>query len=256
MNPIVKRSQRRRKDEDNVKVVDSALDSRTAQAILEIMRKLRLRRVLGSIASGKEARIYPAIDEAEKYYALKVYYMATATSKRSTIKYIQGDPRFDGVSLGDTKELIYTWAKKEFKNLIRMAGAGVRVPQPFVLVRNVVAMEFLGDGPARAPLLRELDPSLIDAALYLKLIEQVELTVTKARLVHGDLSEYNVVIVRGEPYLIDVGQALPVEHDKAEEMLIRDLSNLNRFFERLGIETVEVEETAKDLLKRAGSLTS
>jgi Serine/threonine protein kinase involved in cell cycle control len=251
LNVIVKRSERRIKDRDDIKVVDSALDNRTAQAAIEVMRKLKLRKVFGSIASGKESRLYPAVDGEGKFYALKIYYISAAASKRSAAKYVAGDPRFEGIEIGNTKELVYVWAKKEFKNLIRMAGAGVRVPQPYMVFRNVLAMEFLGEGPRRSPLLREVPGEEIDENIYIKLLEQLEIMVTKARLIHGDLSEYNVIIHEGEPYIIDVGQAVTVEHRNAEELLRRDLSNINNFFEKLGMRTVDVNETVKELINKA-----
>jgi RIO kinase 1 len=57
----------------------------------------------------------------------------------------------------------------------------------------------------------------------------------KARLVHGDLSEYNVMIWGGRPVIFDISQAVPIEHQMAATFLRRDITNLNRYFERLGV---------------------
>jgi len=64
----------------------------------------------------------------------------------------------------------------------------------------------------------------------------------KAKLVHGDISEYNVMIWRGRPVLIDVSQAVPIEHPNSEMFLRRDLNNLNRYFKKLGVEVFPIDE--------------
>ena len=66
--------------------------------------------------------------------------------------------------------------------------------------------------------------------------------VNKAELVHGDLSEYNIMVKDGKNYIIDVSQAVDIDHPNALELLKRDIENLNTFFESKGIEIIETEE--------------
>ena len=74
------------------------------------------------------------------------------------------------------------------------------------------------------------------------LLADVEKLYKKAKLVHGDLSEYNVMIWEGEPVIFDLSQAVPLEHPNAEQYLLRDLQNLHRFFKRLGVSVPSAEE--------------
>ncbi|AWS00510.1 serine protein kinase RIO [Metallosphaera hakonensis JCM 8857 = DSM 7519] len=208
------------------------------------MRKLNIESVLGAIASGKEARIYPAKLRDGKFIALKIYYTSTASHKRALRRYVSLDKSAD-IRFTSTKELIYGWARKEFGNLNRMFQAGVRVPKPYLVIKNVLAMEFIGDEFNKAPLL--VDVQEVTNEMYQDLISQIRTLVTIARLVHGDLSEYNIMVKDEVPYIIDVGQATPLDEEGASELLIRDLYNLTRFFSSRGIEVIPVEELLSSL---------
>ncbi len=126
-----------------------------------------------------------------------------------------------------------------------MFQAGVRVPKPYLVIKNVLAMEFIGDEFNKAPLL--VDVQEVTNEMYQDLISQIRTLVTIARLVHGDLSEYNIMVKDEVPYIIDVGQATPLDEEGASELLIRDLYNLTRFFSSRGIEVIPVEELLSSL---------
>ncbi|MEL9969509.1 MAG: serine protein kinase RIO [Metallosphaera sp.] len=195
--------------------------------------------VLGAIASGKEAKVYPAKNSSDKIIALKIYYTSTASHKRAIRKYTSLDNRINS-KFSSTKELIYGWARKEFSNLLKMYKSGVRVPEPYLLIKNVLAMEFIGYGINRSPLLAELDEVTQD--IYLDVLAQVETMVIKAQLVHGDLSEYNIMVKDDKAYIIDVGQALPLKDNGSLELLARDLANVNKFFKSKGIDVIPEKE--------------
>jgi RIO kinase 1 len=162
------------------------------------------------------------------------------------LKYIEGDPRFKNIKR-DTRSLIATWAQKEFRNLEEACGAKVRVPKPVVVRSNVLIMEFIGKDGVSAPLLREALPSNPER-IYRMLINSVKRLYKKAKLVHGDLSEYNVLMWKGLPVIIDMSQSVMLEHPMADFMLTRDLTNLNRFFSRLGVNVTSVEELHKQVV--------
>ncbi|ABP94829.1 Non-specific serine/threonine protein kinase [Metallosphaera sedula] len=239
MNRIGRREEKRERDEDLFKTIDSTLDSSTSLAVIQVMRKLNIESILGAIASGKEAKVYPAKTRDGKYIALKIYYTSTASHKRAIRRYVSLDRRVE-VRFSSTKEMIYAWARKEFGNLQKMFEAGVRVPKPFLLIKNVLAMEFVGDGISKAPLLVDLEE--VTQELYDEIIRQIEVMVTKAQLIHGDLSEFNVMVKDELPYIIDVGQAIPVWAENSLSLLERDINNINRFFEERGIDVVPVKE--------------
>ncbi|BBL46665.1 serine protein kinase RIO [Metallosphaera sedula] len=239
MNRIGRREEKRERDEDLFKTIDSTLDSSTSLAVIQVMRKLNIESILGAIASGKEAKVYPAKTRDGKYIALKIYYTSTASHKRAIRRYVSLDRRVE-VRFSSTKEMIYAWARKELGNLQKMFEAGVRVPKPFLLIKNVLAMEFVGDGISKAPLLVDLEE--VTQELYDEIIRQIEVMVTKAQLIHGDLSEFNVMVKDELPYIIDVGQAIPVWAENSLSLLERDINNINRFFEERGIDVVPVKE--------------
>jgi len=241
------------KDKDLFEVVEEVFDTSTILTIVELYRRGILRRLSGVISAGKEARVYLGYGRGGEPLALKIYLTSSAEFRRGIYKYIIGDPRFEGLKIKDTRLLIYTWARKEYRNLSKMHEAGVKVPKPIACLNNVLVMEFIGEGRERYPLLVEAYRELTMEELgdvYRLVLEELEKIVCRARLVHGDLSEYNVML---KPELdivvIDVGQAVDVNHPNALDFLKRDVENINRFFKReAGIEVEDDEVVFKRVL--------
>src|SRR5438309_3262982 len=128
------------------------------------------------------------------------------------------------------RHTLLAWAQKEYKNLVRMGDAGVRVPNPERVLDNVLVMEYIGDETQPAPSLREIaleDPHAVfnDVVANMRGIRESE-------LVHADLSEYNLLWWAGQVVVIDVGQAVTLDHPRAAEWFKRDVANVARFFKR------------------------
>lgn len=87
-------------------------------------------------------------------------------------------------------------------------------------------------------MLREVDPIDPDD-FYIKLLNEMRLLFTKSKLVHGDLSEYNVMVWEEVPVIFDVSQALLSTHPLSDSLLQRDIANVNTFFNRLGVEVFD-----------------
>ena len=115
-----------------------------------------------------------------------------------------------------------------------MQDAGVRVPAPERVEANVLVMEYIGDETQPAPLLKDF-PLDDPAAVYRDVVENMR-RIRKAGLVHADLSEYNLLFWDGRVVVIDCGQAVPLDHFRAEEWFRRDVSNIARFFHRKGVD--------------------
>jgi RIO kinase 1 len=234
----------RKKDKstEDRKVIDEVFDKETLLAVYKLMKEGIVDTVEFSISTGKEGNVFLATTPEGNFIVLKIFRISTATFKRIS-RYIEGDPRFRGI-LGSHRKIIFAWTSKEFRNLHRLHSAGVRVPVPIRFHRNLLAMEYIGDEHSPSPLLREVvleDPEKV----YNTLVEYVKRAYQKAELVHGDLSEYNVLIRDGEPVIIDCGQALLTEHPNAIDFLKRDVENLNRYFRRLGVNVMESESMMK-----------
>ena len=228
------------KRSEEYEVLEEVFDKSTLMTIYDLMNKHIIEEIFGVVKAGKEARIYWGKDAEGNEIAIKIYLTVSAEFKRGKLIYIEGDPRFAHVKR-DTRSLVYAWAQKEFKNLELACAAKVRVPKPIAVKNNVLVMEFIGKNGVSAPLMKDVPPKNPER-IYKLLITYLKRLYRKAKLVHGDISEYNVMIWRGRPVLIDVSQAVPIEHPNSEMFLRRDLNNLNRYFKKLGVEVFPVDE--------------
>jgi RIO kinase 1 len=220
--------------------IEEVFDKATLMVIYQLLNSGILYEVHGVVNAGKEARVYWGKNKKGKDLAVKIYLTASAEFKKGMLKYIEGDYRFKGVKR-DTRSLIFTWAQKEFRNLEQASRAKVRVPKPIAVKNNVLVMEFIGENGINAASLKEQAPSDPEK-VYQVLLTYVERLYRKADLVHGDLSEYNIMMWKDNPVIFDVAQAVPTSHPMAEFFLRRDLTNVNRFFKRLGVNVLSVEE--------------
>ena len=223
--------------------VEEVFDQTTRMVVFDLLNSGVFYELNGVVSSGKESRVYWATDREGKDLAVKIYLTSSAEFKKGMLKYIEGDPRFKNIKR-DTRSLIAVWAQKEFRNLKEATDAKVRVPKPVAVKSNVVVMEFIGKDGVSAPSLKE-QPPIKPERVYRVLVTYVKRLYKKAKLVHGDLSEYNVMMWKGRPVVFDMSQSVSVEHPMADFMLTRDLTNLNRFFSRLNVKVYPVEEFHK-----------
>jgi len=229
------------KRSEEYEALEEVFDRSTLMTVYKFLNQGKIDEIYGAVGAGKESKLYWGKDREGRELAIKIFLTVSAEFKKGMIPYIEGDPRFAHIKR-DTRSLIYAWAQKEFKNLTQAQEAGVRVPKPIAVENNVLIMEFVGENGVSAPLLREVrlrNPGRI----YELLLRNVRKLYGKAGLVHGDLSEYNVMIWRDKPVLFDVSQAVPLKHPMADQLLRRDLENLNRYFKRLNVDVLPTEET-------------
>ena len=228
------------KRSEDYQVIEEVFDRSTLMVIFDFMNKGVIDEIFGVVNAGKEARIYFGKDREGNELAIKIYLTSSAEFKKGMIPYIEGDPRFAHVRR-DTRSLIYTWAQKEFKNLRRAKEAGVNVPEPIAVQKNVLIMDFIGKDGVRAPLLKEV--KVEEPAKILKqLVTYYKRLYKKAGLVHADLSEYNIMIWKGKPVVFDVAQSVLIKHPMAERFLRRDLENLYKYFKRKVADIQTVDE--------------
>jgi RIO kinase 1 len=225
--------------------LEEVFDQSTLMVIYDFLNKGVLDEIHGVVSAGKEARVYWGKNKEGKELAVKIYLTSSAEFLKGMHKYIEGDKRFKNVK-HDTRSLIFTWAQKEFRNLQQAARAKVNVPKPIEVEKNVLVMEFIGKNGVSAPSLRG-QPVDNPEKVYAQLLVGLERLYRKAELVHGDLSEYNIMMWKGKPVIFDMSQAVPTSHPMAGFLLRRDLANLNRFFSRLGVKVASVEEAFKQV---------
>lgn len=231
------------KDKDLLEVVEDVFDMPTVEAIIKLMNRGIIDKIYGGVAQGKEAKVFWAVSPKGEDLAIKIFYVSTAQFIKGRYKYIEGDPRFQRIRR-DTRKLIEQWCSKEYRNLVKAYEAGVRVPKPIACLSNVLVMEFISCKDQRgvpAPLIKENPPDDPEEA-YWTIIEYVRRACVKAELVHADLSEYNIMNTGDELVIIDWGSAVRMDHPMAKEFLRRDIENITRFFKKLGLRDVSVDE--------------
>jgi RIO kinase 1 len=222
------------------RVLEEVFDRSTLMVVYDFMNKGTINEIHGVVKAGKESRVYWGKDKQGMELAIKIYLVVSSEFRKGLVKYIEGDPRFKEVK-HDTRSLIFAWAQKEFKNLELARRAKVRVPRPIAVKSNVLVMEFIGENGESAPSLKEKTPKN-PQKVYESLLTFMHILYCKAELVHGDLSEYNIMMWKGRPLLFDMSQAVLLAHPMADFLLRRDLTNLNKYFSRLGVEVPSIEE--------------
>jgi len=233
------------KDEHTRSVFNKVFDSATINAVHELARKRFFEELEFVISTGKEGNVFRC-KAGENFYALKIYKVDTSDFKHMN-KYILGDERFKEVKK-DRLEIIKLWTKKEFRNLEDLTRAKIRVPLPIAFNRNCMVMEFVGKNGEAAPRAKDKPFSDMQKA-YDTLCEYIAKMIN-AKLVHADLSEYNILNNDEELVIIDAGQAVTTMHPSAREFFERDLQNLSKWFSKHGVKT-DYETMYADVKKLA-----
>jgi RIO kinase 1 len=216
------------KDDNQAKTYDEVFDQRTLMVIYKLINEGAVSTVDYPVSTGKEGNVFHATANGEPV-ALKIYRVTNAAF-RALSDYILGDPRFKGLK-GSKRKIICAWATKEYKNLERMHLSGTRVPRPIAVEENILVMGYLGDETMPAPMLKSVKLDDPESAMD-DVIDNMK-CIQEAGLVHGDLSEYNILIWGGKTYIIDVGQAVTLDHVNANDWYKRDVENIARYFRHL-----------------------
>ncbi|KAJ9505768.1 hypothetical protein QJQ45_006441 [Haematococcus lacustris] len=223
--------------------VEQAIDPRTRMVLFKMLNRGLFLGINGCISTGKEANVYHASTGTGSDLAIKIYKTSILVFKDRD-RYVSGDFRFrNGYCRSNPRKMVKMWAEKEMRNLARLRAAGIRAPAPLQLRMHVLVMDFIGEDGVAAPRLRDADlplPRLREA--YTELVCVVRTLYQKCRLVHADLSEYNILVHKGELHIIDVSQAVDLDHPKALDFLREDCLHVNDFFKRRGIATLTVRE--------------
>ncbi|MCD6227850.1 serine protein kinase RIO [Candidatus Micrarchaeota archaeon] len=218
-------------------------DRATLKVISKFMSKKLFDRLDNPIKMGKEANVFRGVkldknNKPIKYYAVKIYRIET-TSFNNMSPYIIGDPRFNNVKKSKF-EFIKTWTRKEYINLKTAFLAGVNVPEPVAYDRNIIIMKFIGENGLPYPPLNICKKSELEylgqdiKTFFTEILNNIK-KLYNAGLVHADFSEYNVLVTRNGPVLIDFSQSVSVKHPNAKIFLERDLNNFLRVCRRFRV---------------------
>ncbi|EDO32747.1 predicted protein, partial [Nematostella vectensis] len=233
----------RSKDKADRATVEQVLDPRTRMIIFKLLNKGIISEINGCISTGKEANVYHATNSENQGRAVKVYKTSILIFKDRD-KYVTGEFRFrHGYCKHNPRKMVKTWAEKEMRNLIRLHQAGIPCPEPIILRSHVLVMEFVGTEGWPAPLLKDVTLSESKAReLYLQCVKILRDIFWKSRLVHADLSEFNMLYHQGGVYVIDVSQSVEHDHPHALEFLRKDCTNITDFFKKKEVCVMTVRE--------------
>jgi len=195
--------------------------------------------VIRPLMSGKEADVF-VVRCGSKIRCAKIYKDAAKRSFKKAAQYTEGrkvrnSRRARAMEKGSRfgrRQQEETWQNAEVDALYRLASAGVRVPQPYGCFDGVLLMELITDEDgAVAPRLNDVSMSEEQALEDHALVMRYVVRMLCAGLVHGDLSEFNVLVDEDGPVIIDLPQAVDAAaNNNARAMLVRDVENMTAYY--------------------------
>jgi RIO kinase 1 len=206
--------------------------------------------VVRQLMSGKEAMVF-VVRCGDETRCAKVYKEATHRSFRQAVDYTenrkvkntrQARAMAKGTKFGRQAQEA-AWQSAEVDALYRLANAGVRVPTPYNFYEGVLLMELVtnADGDA-APRLSDVAFSAADARTHHATLLREVVRMLCAGVVHGDLSEFNILLAEDGPVIIDLPQAVDAAgNNHAARMLLRDVANLRGYFSRYAPELLATD---------------
>jgi RIO kinase 1 len=249
---------------------EQVLDPRTRLILFKLLSRGFLELIDGCLSTGKEANVYFAkagqlakqqqqqsrssnttcaiesdssssttTNSTITEYAIKIYKTSILVF-RDRDKYVSGEHRWRrGYCKSNPRKMVKVWAEKELRNYRRIHQAGIPCPTPILLKSHVLVMEFLGTDGWPAPRLK--DTNLSERRLrqaYVQCVMIMRHMYQRCRLVHGDLSEYNVLWHKQQIYVIDVSQSVETDHPAALDFLRKDAATINDYFQKVARLTV------------------
>ncbi|MFQ6105654.1 MAG: serine protein kinase RIO [Candidatus Hydrothermarchaeaceae archaeon] len=193
---------------DERKIEGKVFDERTLLSLYTLANRGFVDVLYGSIKTGKESCVFAGLGRRGEPLAVKIHNIGTSDYK-AKLKYIYRDYRY---------------------NLRTARECGVSVPEPIAYRNNIIIMEFVGEDGVPAPALRKYDLKA-PRRMFNRIVEEIK-KMYRCSLVHSDLSEYNILVRKDEPVLIDLSQSVVTSHPYAQEFLRRDIANICKFFRR------------------------
>jgi len=225
------------------KTRSSVFDQFTNRLLFKLAGQGHFDELRSIVAPGKEAVVFLATRNDGSPVAVKIYRLETANFSKM-YSYIRVDPRYQRLQ-NRQRQVIFAWTEREYRNLLLARQAGVCVPTPIAHKDNILIMEWIGD-TLPSPLLRHSPPENVQQFFDQTMLEMRKLA--RSGMVHGDLSEYNIINHHEEPTLIDFSHSVTLEAPNSRELLERDVKNVCHYFQNYGI-TVDEKQIFSELFK-------
>jgi len=253
---------------------EQVLDPRTRMILLQMINRGVVSEINGVISTGKEANVYHALSipmhlegdrlpdlvGQEVHRAIKVYKTSILVFKDRE-KYVTGEFRFrQGYNKSSNRAMVKVWAEKEWRNLKRIYASGIPCPEPVYLRLHVLGMSFVGDSKGvPAPRLKDVEfteknPQLRWRSVYIELVAYMRILYQVCKLVHADLSEYNVLYHNDRSWIIDVSQSVEHDHPRSLDFLRMDIKNVSDFCRRKEIAVLSERKVFEYIMAPEGSV--
>jgi len=227
--------------QERFKTIKGVFDEFTNRTLFELESKGAFDELASPLKVGKESSVFVARKDGKRII-VKIYFLQRANFLKM-FDYIRKDPRYQYLQQ-HRRQIILAWAQREFKNLHRAMEAGIRSPKPLNWQNHIIIEEFIGDEEP-APPLKDAPPE-DPKKFYGEVIKSMAKLYT-AGLIHGDLSSFNILNHKEKPYFIDFSQATMTKAPNSNELLVRDVENIVRYFQKLGVKA-DAEEAMRRIV--------
>ncbi len=219
------------KSREGFKTRHSVFDEFTNRTIYKLISEGYFEGLKSPLFMGKESNVFTATKGDDTTLVVKIYRLETCDFNRM-YDYIKGDPRYGNIKKR-RRNVIFAWVQREYRNLMLAREAQVPVPLALKFMNNVLVLECVESDGHVALKLKDLAPSN-PQQFFKETIEGMR-RLYKAKLVHGDLSPFNILNREDKPVFIDFSQSAPLDHSQAQEFLERDIRNVCKYFASLGV---------------------
>ena len=230
---------------DKFETFKNVFDNKTLLALFKLSSDGYFEELKSPISIGKESNVFSAVKKDGTLVCVKIY-RVNACDFRKMYQYIAHDPRFSGLQR-KRRQIITAWAQREYRNLLVAREAGADVPTPYAVRENVLVLEFIGDNKGNAAeKLKDKEPENTKKFCN-SIIKNIKILYKKG-FVHGDLSEYNILNYKDKAILIDLSHGVKLESPNSQDLLERDIKNVERYFLKRNIK-IDVQKILQEMKK-------
>ena len=238
------------KSREDFKTRHSVFDEFTNRTIYKLISEGYFEGLKSPLFMGKESNVFTAEKKDGTTVVVKIYRLETCDFNRM-YDYIKGDPRYSNITKR-RRNVIFAWVQREYRNLMIARDAQVPVPLAMAFMNNVLVLECVESYGHVASKLKDAEPS--NPGQFFKETVEGMKRLYGAKLVHGDLSPFNILNREDKPVFIDFSQTAPLDHSQAVEFLERDIRNVCKYFSSLGIQADEEKTKALIVKQKQGSV--
>ncbi|MGE0793024.1 MAG: serine protein kinase RIO [Candidatus Woesearchaeota archaeon] len=235
-----------RNSREAFKTYGNVFDNFTINNLRKLSSQGHFEELNTTLKPGKEANVFTATKSSGEDVVVKIYRLENCNFNKM-FDYISQDPRYSTLK-GQKRKIIFAWTQREYRNLMK-AREIIRVPSVYAFKDNIIVMEFINDGDLAAPLLKDVELKN-PKKVFNEIIKNMK-KLFEIGLVHGDLSEFNILMQNNRPVFIDFSQSCSIEAGNAKHMLERDIKNICLFFRRFKVDMPSEDEILLKMTKKS-----